>query len=129
MLGVNLADTRLVWVALQSFYGIGEYSARRICAKLSIHDQAKVGLLHENEISALTRELSEMTLENDARRVVQANIQHHRQIGSYVGKRHAMKLPVRGQGTRNNAKTAKKLNKVDRRGFSSFTTLLHPRFE
>ena len=40
-------------------------------------------------------------------------------IGSYVGKRHAMKLPVRGQNTQSNAKTARKLNRVERFGYES----------
>jgi small subunit ribosomal protein S13 len=42
------------------------------------------------------------------------NIGHQRVIGSYVGKRHAMGLPVRGQNTQTNAKTARKLNRVER---------------
>jgi small subunit ribosomal protein S13 len=42
------------------------------------------------------------------------NIAHQRMIGSYVGRRHAMGLPVRGQNTQTNAKTARKLNRVER---------------
>lgn len=60
--------------------------------------------------------LRNIRIESEARRVVKDNIAHQRMIGSYVGKRHAMGLPVRGQNTQNNAKTAKKLNRVDRRG-------------
>jgi len=55
-------------------------------------------------------------VESELRRQVKANIAHQRMIGSYVGKRHAMGLPVRGQNTQNNAKTAKRLNRVDRFG-------------
>ena len=51
-----------------------------------------------------------MTLESDLRRQVRNNILHHRTIGDYKGKRHAMGYPVRGQRTRTNAKTARKLN-------------------
>ena len=50
---------------------------------------------------------------------VRENIQLKRRIGSYQGLRHAMGLPVRGQHTRNNGKTAKKLNRLDRRGFAT----------
>lgn len=60
--------------------------------------------------------LKELKIETDLRREVRENIAHHRMIGSYVGRRHVMGLPVRGQRTRTNAKTAKKLNKVERRG-------------
>jgi small subunit ribosomal protein S13 len=55
-------------------------------------------------------------VESELRRQVKENIAHQRMIGSYVGKRHAMQLPVRGQNTQSNARTARKLNRVDRFG-------------
>lgn len=57
-----------------------------------------------------------MTIENDARRIVQDNIRRLRDMGTYRGKRHAMGLPVRGQNTRSQIKTAQRLNRIDRRG-------------
>ncbi|KAI6005686.1 mitochondrial 30S ribosomal protein S13 [Pisolithus albus] len=60
--------------------------------------------------------LRNLKIEAEGRRVVRENIAHQRMIGSYVGKRHAMGLPVRGQNTQSNAKTAKKLNRVNRFG-------------
>ncbi|KAF8163470.1 hypothetical protein B0H34DRAFT_695584 [Crassisporium funariophilum] len=60
--------------------------------------------------------LKNLKIESELRREVRENIAHQRMIGSYVGRRHAMGLPVRGQNTQNNAKTAKKLNKLDRHG-------------
>jgi len=60
--------------------------------------------------------LSKILVETEARRLVQENIAHHKNVGSYVGRRHAMGYPVRGQRTTSNARTAKKLNKIDRRG-------------
>lgn len=61
-------------------------------------------------------QLKNLKIETELRRDVRENIAHHRMIGSYVGRRHVMGLPVRGQNTRTNAKTAKELNKVERRG-------------
>ncbi|KAF9515977.1 hypothetical protein BS47DRAFT_1376098 [Hydnum rufescens UP504] len=61
-------------------------------------------------------ELAELKIESELRREVRDNIAHHRAVGTYVGRRHAMGLPVRGQNTRSNAKTARKLNKIERRG-------------
>ena len=58
--------------------------------------------------------LQNLKIESDLKREIRENIAHQRMIGSYVGRRHAMGLPVRGQNTRNNALTAKKLNRVDR---------------
>jgi len=58
--------------------------------------------------------LKGLKIESELRRMIRENIAHQRMIGSYVGKRHAMHLPVRGQNTQSNAKTAKKLNQLDR---------------
>jgi len=58
--------------------------------------------------------LSNLKIESELRREMRENIAHQRMIGSYVGKRHAMGLPVRGQNTQNNAQTAKRLNRVER---------------
>lgn len=58
--------------------------------------------------------LLKLKVEAELRREMRENIAHQRMIGSYVGRRHAMSLPVRGQNTQTNAKTAKKLNRVER---------------
>ena len=58
--------------------------------------------------------LKNLKIESELRSEIRENIGHQRMIGSYVGRRHAMHLPVRGQNTQNNARTAKKLNKLDR---------------
>lgn len=60
--------------------------------------------------------LRSLKIEVDLRREIRENIGHHKQVGSYVGRRHAMGLPVRGQRTHTNAITARKLNKLERRG-------------
>jgi len=75
-----------------------------------------MGTLPPKTVTALTAELSTMTIENDARRIIQDNIKRLRDIGTYRGRRHAMGLPTRGQRTRNQTMSARKLNKVDRRG-------------
>lgn len=54
--------------------------------------------------------LTELRIESELKREIRDNINHQRMIGSYVGKRHAMHLPVRGQNTQSNAKTARRLN-------------------
>lgn len=59
--------------------------------------------------------LLKVKIETELKREVKDNIAHQRMIGSYVGRRHAMSLPVRGQNTRNNAATAKRLNRIDRK--------------
>ncbi|OZJ02421.1 hypothetical protein BZG36_04769 [Bifiguratus adelaidae] len=110
LLGVNLPDRKIVLVALTYFYGIGAPTARKLCDQLAIHRSAKLADLTEAQITQLSSLLSTKTIESDLKREIRANITRLRTIGSYVGRRHAMSLPVRGQNTQNNAKTAKKLN-------------------
>ncbi|KNZ78420.1 37S ribosomal protein SWS2, mitochondrial [Termitomyces sp. J132] len=121
--------------ALTSFYGIGHHTAHRLCARLQIHDKCKMKDLSPYQVTALASFLSspstsvtppryplasssdplkDLKIESELRRMIRENIGHQRMIGSYVGKRHAMHLPVRGQNTQSNAKTAKKLNQLDR---------------
>lgn len=109
----NLTPTQR---SLQSFYGIGPKVSQGIMAKLHIHPWAKVGSLKNSTVMDLTAELSTMKIENDARREVQENIRRLKDMGSYRGRRHAMGLPVRGQRTRNQINTARKLNKILRGG-------------
>ncbi|CDH49102.1 mitochondrial 37s ribosomal protein sws2 [Lichtheimia corymbifera JMRC:FSU:9682] len=120
LLGVNLPDRKLVSTALQYFYGIGEPTALKLCQELKFPQGVRVSELNEVQINDLTNKLASMTIETDLKRQVREHVMHHRNIGNYIGRRHAMSLPVRGQHTRNNAKTAKRLNGrwVQRRGYS-----------
>lgn len=86
--------------SLETFYGLGNQRSSRLLAKFCIHPAAKVGSLPTKTVSAITAELSEMTIENDLRRKLRDNIRRLRDMGSYRGRRHAMGLPVRGQRTR-----------------------------
>ncbi|KAF7723619.1 hypothetical protein EC973_001813 [Apophysomyces ossiformis] len=109
--------------ALQYFYGIGEPTAMKLCEKHAIPKNIKVSELTDTQINDLTNSLASMTIESDLKRQIREHVMHHRNINNYTGRRHAMSLPVRGQRTRNNAKTAKRLNGrwVQRRGFSIWT--------
>lgn len=102
--------------ALTSFFAVGTQSAERIMAKFSIFPRQRIETLSPKTILQLTAELSTMTIENDARKVVQDNIKRLKDMGSYRGRRHAMGLPVRGQRTRNQNATANRLNRVERFG-------------
>src|SRR5579859_1779501 len=114
ILGKFLPEHKPVRYALLQFGGIGQYTAAQICARLQFHETLKMGEMSERQLNALSHEVGELKLENDLVRQVRDNIARLRRIGSYRGKRHAAGLPVRGQGTRNNAQTARKLNRVDR---------------
>lgn len=76
--------------------------------------QAEFRALRERSGTKYKDPLREVKIESELRREIRENIAHQRMIGSYVGKRHAMHLPVRGQNTQSNAKTARRLNQLDR---------------
>ncbi|KAL6849760.1 hypothetical protein ACO1O0_009305 [Amphichorda felina] len=116
IMGVNFSERKLVKKALESFYGLGKTQSPRIMAKFSIHKLAKCGSLNPRTVTSLTAELSQMTIDNDARRIMRDNIRRLKEIGSYRGRRHAMGYPVRGQKTQNQTSTANKLNTLHRRG-------------
>ncbi|OBT94037.1 hypothetical protein VE01_07141 [Pseudogymnoascus verrucosus] len=114
LLGVNFPESKVITIALQSFYALGPQSCSRILAKFSVHPLARIGDIPQRTITQMTAELSNMTIENDARRKMREDIKRLRDMGSYRGRRHAMGLPVRGQGTKSQIVTASKLNKVER---------------
>lgn len=127
ILGKGFKGKEVIKIALASkFYGVGEKTAERVCSKLGFYPWMRMHQLTEAQIMSITSELSTMTIEGDARAVVKENIALKRRIGCYEGMRHAMNLPVRGQRTRNNAKTARKLNKVDRRGYHVMSAAASP---
>ncbi|KAF2876513.1 30S ribosomal protein S13 [Massariosphaeria phaeospora] len=114
--GAHFHDASLVKRSLETFYGIGPMVSQRIMARFHIFPLAKVGSLKNAQVMDLTEELTNMKIENDLRREVQENIRRLKDMGSYRGRRHAMGLPVRGQRTRTQISTARKLNKIERGG-------------
>ncbi|CCE62448.1 hypothetical protein TPHA_0C02950 [Tetrapisispora phaffii CBS 4417] len=117
ILGKAFKGKEVIKIALASkFYGIGTKTSEKLCSKLGFYPWMRMHQLSEPQVMSITSELSNMTIEGDARAVVKDNIQRLKKIGSYRGMRHTLGLPARGQNTRNNAKTARKLNKIDRRG-------------
>ena len=118
--GKSFRGNQVVSIGIASkFYALGIQNAERICSKLGFYPQKRMHQLTEEEGRAIAKELTAYTIETEARNQMRANIALKRTIGSFAGRRHAMGLPVRGQGTRNNAKTAKKLNKLERRNYST----------
>lgn len=85
-------------------------------ARHHIHPWTKVGSLKSSTVLELTADLTNMKIENDLRREVQENIRRLKDMGAYRGRRHAMGLPVRGQRTRTQIATARRLNKIKRGG-------------
>jgi small subunit ribosomal protein S13 len=106
--GVDLPKERPIWVALQSIYGIGSTSSKRIMAATGIAAGIRVKELSEEQVGQIRDAVDKQyKVEGDLRREVQSNIKRLIEIGCYRGTRHRMRLPVHGQRTRTNARTKK----------------------
>lgn len=106
--GVDLPRDKRVEVSLTYIYGIGRRSSQKILAEAGINPDTRVKDLTEEEVSKL-REIidKEFTVEGDLRRQVGMDIKRLMDLGCYRGLRHRRGLPVRGQNTKNNARTRK----------------------
>ena len=97
-----------VWVALTYIYGIGRNKQKKICKETNINPDVNIEALDEKQQDALRSYISTLTTGGEARTIVATNIKKKKDIGSYQGRRHRAGLPVRGQRTKTNAKTAKR---------------------
>lgn len=105
--GVNIPDGKTVPFSLCYIYGIGFARARQICVEQNLDPLKRVRDLTDNELRALRAGVDKYQVEGDLRRTCAMNIKLKVDIGCYEGKRHRLKLPVRGQNTHSNAKTRK----------------------
>ena len=106
--GVDLPREKRLQIGLTYIFGIGRPTADKILAETGVNPDIRVKDLSEADVSKL-REYIEHNLqvEGDLRREVALNIKHMMEIGSYKGIRHRKGLPVRGQSTKQNARTRK----------------------
>ena len=106
--GVDLPRDKRVEIGLTYIYGIGRTTANVILEKAGVNPDTRVKDLSEDEVGAIRKIIdSEYSVEGDLRREVSMNIKRLMEIGCYRGIRHRKGLPVRGQNTKNNARTRK----------------------
>lgn len=106
--GVDLPNNKRGEIGLTYIYGIGRSSARGILEKCGIDYDIKVGEWNDDQVAAIrTLITEEYKIEGELRSSVQMNIKRLMDIGCYRGIRHRIGLPVRGQSTKNNARTRK----------------------
>ncbi len=106
--GVDLPREKRVEVGLTYIYGIGLATSQKMLAEVDINPDTRVKDLSENEISKLREYIEHhLKVEGDLRREVNMNIKRLTEIGCYRGVRHRRGLPVRGQNTKQNARTRK----------------------
>ena len=108
IVGVDLPQNKRGEIALTYIYGIGRSAAKSILDKAGIDRDIKVQDWTDDQ-AAKIREIigAEYKVEGDLRSEVQLNIKRLMDIGCYRGVRHRLGLPLRGQSTKNNARTRK----------------------
>ena len=106
--GVDLPRDKRVEIGLTYIYGIGRTSSNKILEKANVNPDTRVKDLTDDEVNAIRDIIEgEFMVEGDLRREVAMNIKRLQEIGCYRGIRHRRGLPVRGQNTKNNARTRK----------------------
>jgi small subunit ribosomal protein S13 len=109
IVGVDLPKNKRGEIGLTYIYGIGRSTAQKILDKCGISRDIKVDEWTDDQVGAIRAAIAEMDIkvEGEARSLVQLNIKRLMDIGCYRGIRHRIGLPVRGQSTKNNARTRK----------------------
>ncbi len=106
--GVNIPTAKRIEVALTYIYGIGRKTAQDICAKAGISLDRRVYDLSDEEVAKIRDVIdNNVVVEGELRREVGVNIKRLMDLGCYRGLRHRKGLPVRGQSTKQNARTRK----------------------
>ena len=106
--GVDLPNNKQGEIGLTYIFGIGRSSAKKILDKCGIDPSIKVGDWDDAQVAAIRAEIAaEYKIEGELRSSVQMDIKRLMDIGCYRGISHRSGLPVRGQSTKNNARTRK----------------------
>jgi len=106
--GVDLPREKRVEIGLTYIYGIGLTTSRKILESAEVNPDTRVRDLTDDEVRKISDYINEnLMVEGDLRRDTALNIKRLKEIGCYRGIRHRKSLPVRGQNTKNNARTRK----------------------
>ena len=106
--GVDLPKNKRGEIGLTYIFGIGRSSAKKILSKNGIDFDTKVQDWTDDQVAAIRQTIAEeYKIEGELRSTIQMNIKRLMDIGCYRGIRHRIGLPVRGQSTKNNARTCK----------------------
>ncbi|ATX33386.1 30S ribosomal protein S13 [Candidatus Carsonella ruddii] len=107
--GVNIQAYKNVTFSITKIFGIGIKTSIKICKKLNIQNK-KLIKLNEYEKQKLINTIRTLTIENDLKMLIKENLKRILNLNSFKSLRHKNKLPCRGQRTKTNAKTRKKMN-------------------
>lgn len=108
IVGVNIPDNKQILISLTYIYGVGLFLSKSILEVANIEFDRKAKDLTSEEIDKLKNIVeSKYKIEGELRREIMMNIKRLKDIGSWRGQRHQKNLPVRGQRTRCNSRTAR----------------------
>ncbi len=110
--GVDLPRDKRVEIGLTYIFGIGRPTSRKILKTTGVNPDIRVKDLTEDDIAKIRAEIDKRPVEGDLRREITLNIKRLKEINCYRGLRHKKGLPVRGQNTKNNARTRKGPKKI-----------------
>ena len=106
--GIELQKNKRGEIGLTYVYGIGRNTSRKILTEAGISFDVKVGEWNDDQVTKIRQIINEsVKVEGALRSEIQLNIKRLMDIGAYRGVRHRVGLPVRGQTTKNNARTRK----------------------
>ncbi len=106
--GVDIPNEKRIATSLTYIFGIGDHRAVEICRKADLDPETRTRDLTEEQTRRLIGIIDkDYQVEGTLRTETSMNIQRLMDIGCYRGLRHRRKLPVRGQNTKNNARTRK----------------------
>ncbi|MEF9989784.1 MAG: 30S ribosomal protein S13 [Christensenellaceae bacterium] len=106
--GVDLPRDKRVEIGLTYIYGIGLKTSQLILSETKVNPDTRVKDLSEDDLGKIREYIDKgLKIEGDLRREVSMNIKRLMEIGCYRGIRHRKGLPVRGQSTKQNARTRK----------------------
>jgi len=110
--GIDLPKNKRGVIGLTYIYGIGKSTSEKILKEANVSFDKKVQEWDDSDLNAIRGIITEMKIEGALRSEVQMNIKRLMDIGCYRGIRHRIGLPLRGQSTKNNARTRKGRKKV-----------------
>ena len=111
--GIDLPKHKRGAIGLTYIFGIGKSRAKEILKKAQVDEDIKVSEWNDDQISRIREVVSSYKIEGELRSEIQLNIKRLMDIGCYRGIRHRSGLPLRGQKTKNNARTRQGKRKTD----------------
>ncbi|MCZ2259270.1 30S ribosomal protein S13 [Sporosarcina sp. G11-34] len=105
--GVDIPRDKRIVISLTYIYGIGKTTAQKVLQESGVSEETRVRDLTDAELDKIREQMDGLKVEGDLRRETSLDIKRLMEIGSFRGIRHRRGLPVRGQNTKNNARTRK----------------------